>query len=102
MPYAVEKRGDKWVTINKDTGAVKGTHDSKVKAIRQMRLLYMVKKDQDLTNNNKGVIVKEITRTQADFLDFCEKYGWGKIEVTVVKGEPVASKELEKTHRHDA
>ena len=45
MPYAVEKRGDKWVTINTDTGKVKGTHDSKIKATRQMRLLYMVKKD---------------------------------------------------------
>jgi len=55
-----------------------------------------------LTNNNKGVITKEISQTQADFLDFCKKYGWGKLEVTVVKGEPVASKELERTHRHDA
>ena len=44
MPYKVEKRGDKWVTINSDTGDVKGTHDTKGKAIRQMRLLYMVKK----------------------------------------------------------
>ena len=40
MPYAVEKRGDKWVTINTETGKVKGTHDTKKKAIRQMRLLY--------------------------------------------------------------
>lgn len=40
MPYSVEKRGDKWVTINTETGKVKGTHDSKKKAIRQMRLLY--------------------------------------------------------------
>ncbi len=45
MPYAVEQRGDKWVTINSETKQVKGTHDSKAKAIRQMRLLYMVKKD---------------------------------------------------------
>jgi len=54
-----------------------------------------------LTNNNKCAITKEITKTQADFLEFCEKYGWGKLEVTIVKGEPVASKELERTHRHD-
>lgn len=40
MPYEIEKRGDKWVVINADTGKVKGTHDSKVKAQRQMRLLY--------------------------------------------------------------
>ena len=40
MPYKVEKRGDKWVTLNTETGKVKGTHNSKVKALRQMRLLY--------------------------------------------------------------
>ncbi len=43
MPYDVEKRGNKWVTINTETGDVKGTHDTKEKAIRQMRLLYHVK-----------------------------------------------------------
>lgn len=42
MPYAVEKRGDKWVTINTETEKVKGTHDSKKMAIKQMRLLYMI------------------------------------------------------------
>ena len=42
MPYGIEQRGDKWVTINTETGKVKGTHDSKAKALRQMRLLYMV------------------------------------------------------------
>jgi hypothetical protein len=40
MPYAIRKRGNKWVVINKETGKVKGTHDTKEKAIRQMRLLY--------------------------------------------------------------
>jgi hypothetical protein len=40
MPYTVQKRGNKWVVINKETGKVKGTHDTKEKAIRQMRLLY--------------------------------------------------------------
>jgi len=55
-----------------------------------------------LTSPKKGCIVKEITKTQADFLEFCQKYAWGKLEVTIVRGEPVASKELEKTHRHDA
>jgi len=40
MPYAVRKRGNKWVVINKETGKVKGTHDTKEKAISQMRLLY--------------------------------------------------------------
>jgi hypothetical protein len=40
MPYAIRKRGNKWVVINKETGKVKGTHDTKEKAVRQMRLLY--------------------------------------------------------------
>jgi len=43
MPYSVEKRGDKWVTINSDTGEVKGTHESKLKAVRQRRLLEGIK-----------------------------------------------------------
>lgn len=42
MPYAVHKRGNRWVTINSQTREVKGTHDTREKAIRQMRLLYMV------------------------------------------------------------
>lgn len=42
MPYAVIKRGDKWLTINKETGDVKGTHSTKEKAVAQMKLLYGV------------------------------------------------------------
>lgn len=40
MPYRIEKRGNKWVVVNEDTGKVKGTHDSEEKARAQMRLLY--------------------------------------------------------------
>ncbi len=43
MPYAIHKRGSKWVTINSETGDVKGTHDTREKAMRQLRLLQMVK-----------------------------------------------------------
>ena len=42
MPYAVHKRGDQWVTINSETGDIKGRHKTKEKAQKQMRLLYMV------------------------------------------------------------
>jgi len=49
MPYDVEKRGNKWVTLNTDTGDVKGTHDTKEEALRQMRLLYHVKGGGKLT-----------------------------------------------------
>jgi len=39
MPYDVQKRGEKWVVINTETGDVKGTHDSRIKAQRQINLL---------------------------------------------------------------
>ena len=52
-----------------------------------------------LSNEDEKEMV--LTKAQADFLEFCKKYGWGKLEVTIVRGEPVASKELERTHRHD-
>ena len=42
MPYNIQKRNDKWLVINTETQKVKGTHDSKEKAVKQMRLLYMV------------------------------------------------------------
>jgi len=56
-----------------------------------------------LTNPSKPIILikVDISRTQLNFLECCKKFGWGKLEVSVVNGEPVASKELEKTHRHD-
>jgi hypothetical protein len=40
MPYAVRKRGKKYVVINKNTGHVKGRHATKAKAQRQLRALY--------------------------------------------------------------
>lgn len=40
MPYKIEKRGNKWVVINTEKNTVKGTHSSRTKALRQMRLLY--------------------------------------------------------------
>ena len=42
MPYAVLKKGNKWLLINKDTGKVKGTHESKKKAEAQRRLLQAI------------------------------------------------------------
>lgn len=40
MPYAVREREGKFIVINTDTEEVKGEHDSKEKAIAQMRALY--------------------------------------------------------------
>lgn len=42
MPYEIKKKGNKYLTVNKDTGKVKGTHDTYKKALTQMRLLYGV------------------------------------------------------------
>jgi len=42
MPYAIQKRGDKWVVLNTETKDVKGRHDSKIKAQRQINLLRAV------------------------------------------------------------
>ncbi|MBA7499057.1 hypothetical protein ES704_01796 [subsurface metagenome] len=39
MPYDIEKRGEKWVVFNTETKAVKGRHDSKIEAQRQINLL---------------------------------------------------------------
>ena len=42
MPYEIRKQGDMWITYNSETGEQKGKHDSREKAMKQMRLLYMV------------------------------------------------------------
>ena len=42
MPYDIEKRGEKWVVVNTETKDVKGRHDSKAKAQRQINLLRAV------------------------------------------------------------
>ena len=43
MPWGVRRKGDKWETYNRDTGRVAGTHDSRIKADRQRRLLEMIR-----------------------------------------------------------
>ena len=40
MPFGIRSKGDKWEVYNKDTGSVKGTHNSNAKAQRQLRALY--------------------------------------------------------------
>lgn len=44
MPYAIEKRDGKWVVFNTETKAVKGRHDSKRRAQRQVNLLRAIEK----------------------------------------------------------
>lgn len=52
MPYKVIARGDKFAVVNKDTGHVKGMHDSKEKAMSQMRLLYGI--EHGMVPRSKG------------------------------------------------
>jgi len=40
MPYAIRKRGSKYLVVNKETGDVKGTHSTKREAAAQLRALY--------------------------------------------------------------
>lgn len=40
MPWDIEKRGDEWCVINRDSGESEGCHDSEEKARRQQRALY--------------------------------------------------------------
>ena len=50
MPWAIRKSGDKFQVVNKDTGDVKGTHDSEEEARDQLRALYAnVKYSEDIT-----------------------------------------------------
>jgi len=39
MPYSIEQRNGKFVVINMETKDVKGRHDSRIKAQRQINLL---------------------------------------------------------------
>jgi len=40
MPYKIEKKGDKFALVKKDTGEVVALHDSKEKAHRQAMAIY--------------------------------------------------------------
>jgi len=54
MPYKIVKRGNKYLTVNKQTGKIKGRHASKKKAVAQMRLLYMVESGKKLTKTKRS------------------------------------------------
>ncbi len=47
MPWDIKRQGNKWATYNTDTGKVNGLHDTREKAIKQLRLLYMWKNDKE-------------------------------------------------------
>ena len=47
MPYAIKKRGDKYVVLNTRSGQVKGTHPDKKKAEKHKALLYLIEEEGD-------------------------------------------------------
>jgi len=51
MPWDVKKQGNKFITYNTETGEVKGKHDTREKAMKQQRLLYMWKSGHEPTKN---------------------------------------------------
>lgn len=53
MPHKVIKKDGKWVVVNKETGKVKGTHETKDKALAQMRLLYALENGYKIKNKKK-------------------------------------------------
>ena len=57
MPYSIGKEGSKWVVKNKETGDIKGTHPNRIKALKQMRLLYMVESGKKPTGK-KSILKK--------------------------------------------
>ena len=40
MPYIVRKQGNWWLTVNAESGKIKGKHKSRKLAVSQMKLLY--------------------------------------------------------------
>ena len=50
-PWSVVKRGSRWAVVKNSTGAVKAMHDSKEKAMAQLRLLEGVEHGWKPTRN---------------------------------------------------
>ncbi len=40
MPFKIKRQGDKYLVISQDSGRVLGTHNTKTKAVAQLRALY--------------------------------------------------------------
>ena len=53
MPYGIKMMNGKHIVYNKETGKEHGKHDSHEKAMKQMKLLYMVEGGKKPTQNKK-------------------------------------------------
>ena len=51
----------------------------------------IAKNKSQLTNPANCDLINEIelTKAQRGFIEYCQQFGWGKLEVTVKGGEPV-------------
>ena len=47
MAYTIHMQGGKHIVTNKETGKVHGKHDTHEEAMKQLRLLYMVKSGKE-------------------------------------------------------
>lgn len=57
MPWEVKQAGDKWETVNKQTGRVAGTHPNKEKAEAQRRALYAnVPESRNLAEKESDIV----------------------------------------------
>lgn len=47
--------------------------------------------NKNLTNTEKSGSVKleDFTKAQLNFIEYCKKFGWGKLEVIIKDGQPV-------------
>jgi hypothetical protein len=45
MPYKIRKRKSQYLVVNAETGDIKGKHDTRTKAVAQLRALYANVKD---------------------------------------------------------
>ena len=56
-----------------------------------------------MTNTEKCDLIEkeELTKAQKNFLDYCQKFGWGKLEITVKDGEPTIARIMEQTIKFD-
>lgn len=65
MPFEIIKKNNKFLVVNKDTGALRGTHNTREKAVAQLRLLYYLLNSGKIKGgklNNQDDIYLELSK----------------------------------------
>lgn len=67
MPYVARRRGSKWVVTKPGATKVFGTHESRAKALRQVRALYSSEEGTSMPEkkDNHGAKVSAVARSGA-------------------------------------